>query len=201
MRRLLLRLLPGFLVVALFASFFTTSAFASTNSLHLNHATSTKTWQGCDPDNRDTFFPPYDYTVLASGNASGCSDPNFVAVEFPIHGQAFGEGTLATWTDTAITTSDTVVSCNIYAYFPYGGYSSDTKTRYDFWYGSHWLGWPGHDINQYSIAAGWQEIATNLPVYGSGAHVNVTVRDDGGEGWLALAAMEISCTYNYYVYA
>lgn len=130
---------------------------------------------------------------LTNGNASGCSTSpySFEAFEFPQYGS---EGTLGNWTDTAISSTATVLSCNIYAQFPYDNYSSDTKTRYDFWYGSHWLSWA--EINQYSIAAGLQPIATNLAVNGSGANVRVTVQDNGGSGWLALAAVKFSCTYS-----
>lgn len=192
-------------MVALFASFFATSAFASTvstGSRHPNAVSGTSTWLDCNQDWYDNGLADAPViTYVAGGNASGCPNnpsllPNpayFETIEFPQYGY---EGTVGNWTDTAISTTATVASCNIYAQFPYGNYSSDTKTRYDFWYGSHWLGWPGHDINQYSIAAGLQPIATNLPVNGSGAQVIVTARDDGGSGWLALAAVKFSCTYS-----
>lgn len=197
MRRLLLRLLPGFLVVALFASFFATSAFASTPPPHPNSVSGTLNWMECYPDGNNGLINALGNYIYYSGtgNASGCPSStdlySFQSFEFPQYGD---EGTLGSWTDTAISTNAKVLNCNIYAQFPYGNYSSDTKVRYDFWYGSHWLSWTA--INQYSIAAGLQPIATNLSVNGSGANVRVTVRDNGGSGWLALAAMKFSCTYS-----
>lgn len=123
-----------------------------------------------------------------SGNYTGCLQQSFDYE--PLAGG--NNKAQATW---SFFTPDPIATCNIDAWFPYGDLSTDTKTRYDFWYGTKWLAWPGYDINQYSAPAGWNRIVTNLRVNGNGGTaLYVTAHDDGGTGNLAFADVQFNCS-------
>ncbi len=188
MRRFLVRILPiSFLVAALFASFFSEGAFASsTKALSPRSLTLTPTTIVCNPSE----YPSH-YNTSQTGNA--CSNGWFDSEPFPPNTDSGQPQNF--WTDSGIPTSGTIISCNIDAWFPYGSDSTDTQTRYDFWYGGQWLGWVGHTINQNTAPAGWNRIATNLGISNSGQQVTVKVQDAGGSGELAFAAMRFTCTY------
>lgn len=186
MRKFLARMLPiSFLVAVMFVSIFSTSAFASSaKSLGPLTLTLTPTTIVCNPTEQISH-----YKTSQTGNA--CSSGWFDYQLFPASKPAVQNW----WTDNGIPTSGTIISCNIDAWFPNGSASTDTRTRYDFWYGNQWLGWVGHPLNQNTAPAGWNRIATNLGVNNSGQQVAVTVQDDGGSGNLAYAAMRFICTY------
>ncbi len=191
MCRFLVRILPiSFLVATLFASFFSAGAFASsTKALSPRSLRLTPTTVVCHA----TEYPGH-YGNIPTENFCTGKDAWFDYEPFPPNIDS-GQPQIF-WTDTGIPTSGTIISCNISAWFPNDQkYSTDTQTRYDFWYGSQWLGWVGHTINQNTAPAGWYRIATNLGINNSGQQVIVQVQDAGGSGELAFAAMQFTCTY------
>lgn len=124
------------------------------------------------------------------GNDPGCIGGNFDYEPLsPGNNQAVGS-----W---SFFTNNFLSTCDIDAWFPFGALSSDTNTRYDFWFGTRWLAWPGQDINQNTAPAGWNRIATNLTVNAAGNSLIVTAHDDGGTGNLALAAVQFNCTQTF----
>lgn len=179
MSKVFLRVLPlSFLLAILFTAFSAGHAFAA--GIDLN----------CNPYAASTNLP---YT--SSGNV--CPG----AAGFSYEPLSQRRDAIAEWVDE--WDYSYINTCEVEVWLPYGNLSSDTATRYDFWYGdlntpisggATWLAWPGHNINQYTAPAGWYVLTSNLPVYRSGGLLQLTAHDAGGSGDLAFAGARFTCS-------
>jgi len=76
-------------------------------------------------------------------------------------------------------------TCSFDAYIPTKN-AGVPNARYDFWgidsNGTyHWLGWPGHGIDQ-QTSSGWLRLATNVGVHGY-KRFAVVLSNQGTAGW------------------
>jgi hypothetical protein len=92
----------------------------------------------------------------------------------------------------------TTSSCHVWAYIPADN-AGDHNARYDFWAddglsGLHWLGWPGHTINQEPIS-GWADLGSvSVPANTYLLTITLNNQDASVPGWYAGAGdMAINC--------